>query len=154
MRVFPPLFQVLRWMEYRRLRACVCDDTHTELSGRADTLGETATTKSRVVRGKCAAAVAERSQWQPTDESGEYCDSVGSHDCACVYTLSCAVHRQFRLARRYIAVAVYALARCYNWRPKRVGTRTPSTTSVQRNPIRGDRIGTANSDSVFFLCMP
>ena len=43
------LFQMLRREEYRRLRGCVCDDTHTELSGREVTLGDTATTKSRAV---------------------------------------------------------------------------------------------------------
>ena len=36
---------------------------------------------------------------------------------------------------------------CYNWRPKHVGIRTPSTTSVQENPIRIGRIGSGNCDS-------
>ena len=66
---------------------------------------------------------------------------------ACTYSYS--VHRQFRLARRHFAVAFPAHLPCYSWRPNHVGIRTLSTTSVQENPIRG-RIGTGNSDSVFW----
>ena len=130
-----PLFQVLRRIEYRRLRGCVRRSAHTKTGGREDTLGETATTKSRAVQDKCSVAGSKRSRQQQRGFARE---------SARVYEYSCAVIGNSAL-RDGISKSLFSThLPCYNWRPKRVGTRTPSTSSVQENPIRVGRIGTGN----------
>ena len=147
-----------------------CDEAHTQRRAAGKSCSEIPRRRSRglCAGGKCSPAVAERSRQLPTDGSGEQRQRRFTRESARAYKPSCAVHRQFRIARRHIVAFLNTLTLLQlapnvglepttlrlrvscptNWRPKHVGTRTPSTTSMQGNPIRGDRIGTGNPDSV------
>ena len=110
-----PLFQVLWRVEYHHLRGCACDEVHTQSRAAGKSRSEIPRRRSRglCAGGKCSAAVAERSRQQPTDGSGEQQQHRFARESARAYKLSCAVHRQFRLARRHFAVTFLHVLTCY-----------------------------------------
>ena len=106
---FPPISGALAKRIPPPPRVCVRRHTRTELSGREVTPGDTATTKSRVVTQVSARRLPARGADSSRRTRAASSGSVGSHGySARAYKNSCAVHREIRLARRHLAVALYA----------------------------------------------
>ena len=131
-----PLFQLLRRDEYRA-SAGVRVTKHTHRDERPGSHARRY--RDDEVAGCVQEVSARRLSPREADSSrrtgAASSSSVGSHGRVLAPITIAAPFIGNSASRDGISPSLFSTyLPCYNWRPKRVGTRTPSTTSVQGNP--------------------